>query len=62
MIFAVRLTDYEIYNKVGCNISNQMRILLEDYDPSRSPVSYDVMYLAFVYTSCDVWLGCPLTG
>ena len=25
-------------------------LLLEDYDPSRSPVSYDVMYLPFPYT------------
>ena len=24
-------------------------ILLEDYDPSCSPVSYDVMYLPFLY-------------
>ena len=31
--------------------------MLEDYDPSRSPVSYDVVYLPFVYIWCDVWLG-----
>ena len=37
-----------------------IRKLLEDYDPSRSPVSYDVMYLPFLYIWCDVWLGCPL--
>ena len=24
-------------------------VVLEDYDPSRSPVSYDVMYLPFSY-------------
>ena len=24
-------------------------VVLEDYDPSRSPVSYDVMYLPFPY-------------
>ena len=34
----------------------EMRVL-EDYDPSRSPVSYDVMYLSFLYIWCRCLAG-----
>ena len=34
-----------------------MQILLEDYDPSRSPVAYDVMYLPspYIYGAMFGW-------